>query len=88
MPQFFPTEMLCVVLEHFWPYNPNKLDKTSPPSKFEPEAAKYPLIKHTCVTGDAAGICSAIAAGYYVSIGTPLVLGLDGARLRRQTACR
>jgi hypothetical protein len=59
------------LLDHFWPYNPNILDTTSPPSEYNDEAAKYPLITYYRVTGGAAGICDAIASGYYVSIGTP-----------------
>ena len=59
------------LLEHFWPYNPNKLDPTSPPSKFNSEAAKFPVISYYRITGGATAICDAIANGYYVSIGTP-----------------
>jgi hypothetical protein len=68
------------LLEHFWPYDPYSLDTTSPPSKFDPEAAKYPLSEYVTVegglgyyrvTGGADGIMSALADGYFVSIGTP-----------------
>lgn len=59
------------LLEHFWPYNPNTVDTTSPPSKFDAEAAKFPILTYTRVTGGSAGICSAIAAGNLVTIGTP-----------------
>jgi hypothetical protein len=62
-------KMGCL-LEHFWPYK-DVLDKQAPPSSLNPEAAKYPLIAYYRVTGDANGICSAIAAGNVVSIGTP-----------------
>jgi hypothetical protein len=70
------------LLEHFWPYT-GILDKTSPPSKFNVEAAKYPEIIYTRVTGDVDGICSALAAGNIVSIGTPwfdswMNIGADG----------
>jgi hypothetical protein len=57
--------------EHFWPYNPNRLDKTSPPSSLDPEAAKWPLLAYFRITGGAEGICSAIASGHLVSIGVP-----------------
>lgn len=59
------------LLEHFWPYDPTKLDKTSPPSKFNAEAAKCPVAAYYRITGGAEGICSALAAGHLVSIGTP-----------------
>lgn len=58
------------LLERFWPYT-GELDKTPPPSRLEPEAARYPLLEYFRVTGDANGICSAIAQGFPVSIGTP-----------------
>lgn len=59
------------LLEHFWPYNPTRLDPTSPPSKFDAEAAKRPLLAYYRVTGGALSICDVISQGYYVSIGTP-----------------
>lgn len=59
------------LLEQFWPYNSLWLDKTSPPSRLEPEAAKYPLFEYYRVTGGVDGICSALADGSCVSIGTP-----------------
>ena len=59
------------LLEHFWPYNPLLLDQKAPPSSLEPEAAKTPLLAYYRVVDSAEGICSAIASGFYVSIGTP-----------------
>jgi hypothetical protein len=64
-------KMKGCLLEHFWPYDPAELDTTSPPTRLEPEAARYPLLAYYRVTDDVDGICSAIADGYYVSIGTP-----------------
>jgi len=58
------------LLEHFWPYNPNQVDTTSPPSKFNTEASKYPLLSYYRITGGTDGICSALAQGFPVSIGT------------------
>ena len=58
------------LLEHFWPYV-DVLDKQSPPSKFAVEAAKWPELAYTRVTGDVDGMCSALAAGNILSIGTP-----------------
>jgi hypothetical protein len=59
------------LLEEFWPYNPNALDTTSPPSKDNPLATQYPILTYVRVTGGSAGICSALASGNLVSIGTP-----------------
>ena len=59
------------LLEQFWPYNALFLDMTSPPSHLELEASKYPLLDYYRVTGGVDGICSALAEGFYVSIGTP-----------------
>jgi len=57
--------------EEFWPYNPNKLDTTYPPSHLEPEAAKYPLLSYYRVVDGTIGIREAIADGKFVFIGTP-----------------
>lgn len=59
------------VLEHLWPYDPNNLDKRTPPSSLEPEAAKWPVFAYSRVIGGAQGICAALAEGKPVSIGTP-----------------
>lgn len=59
------------LLEHFWPYDPDALDTTSPPSRFDLEAAKYPLLAYFRVTDGVEGICSALASGHFVSIGVP-----------------
>jgi len=59
------------LLEHFWPYNPKKLDTTPPPSHLEPEAAKRPLLSYYRVVDGVTGICEVIANEQYVSIGTP-----------------
>ena len=55
--------------ETFWPYN--GFEKKSRPSNLDPEAAKYPLLEYYRVDNGVDGICSAIAAGFYISIGTP-----------------
>ena len=59
------------LLEHYWPYNPNYLDMSSPPSADNIYAKKYPLLAYYRVTNDVAGICSALSKGFPVSIGTP-----------------
>jgi len=58
------------LLEHFWSYNPNRVDTTSPPSSFNSEATKHPIVSYFRVTGGVDAICSAISQGYFVSIGT------------------
>jgi len=63
-------KMGCL-LESYWVYNPNALDTRTPPSSDDAPALKYPLLTYTRVTGGSAGICSAIAAGNLVTIGTP-----------------
>jgi len=57
--------------EHFWLYDPYALDTASPPSRFDSEAAKWPLLAYVRVTDGTEGICSAIASGHFVSIGIP-----------------
>jgi len=63
-------KMGCL-LEHFWLYDPTKLDQSAPSSTREAQATKYPNFAYfRCVDG-VDGICSALASGYLVSIGTP-----------------
>jgi hypothetical protein len=59
------------LLEHLWPYDPNNLDQRAPSSSLDHEAAKTPLIAYYRVDNGVDGICSAIASGFMVSIGTP-----------------
>jgi hypothetical protein len=59
------------LLEQFWPYNSSKLDTTVPSSAREAQAIKYPGFAYYRVADGAAGICSALASGYTVSIGNP-----------------
>lgn len=59
------------LVEHLWPYNPSRLDKRTPPSELEPEAARWPVLSYQRVIGGAAGVMSALAEGKPVSIGTP-----------------
>ncbi len=59
------------LLEHFWIYKPKVDIYKTPPSKLDPEAAKYPLVAYYRVDNGTDGICNAIAQGYCVSIGTP-----------------
>ena len=59
------------LLEEYWPYDPNKLDTTPPPSKDDPLAAQWPVDSYTRVVGGFPAICSAIAAGNFVPLGNP-----------------
>jgi hypothetical protein len=59
------------LLEYLWPYDPEKLDTTPPPSSLEPEAAKHPLLSYYRVVDGVEGICSCLADHHFVSIGTP-----------------
>jgi len=71
----FLREWSCL-LEHFRPYK-DTLDKTDPTSwlfdgvSVIPEAAKRPLISYTRITDGVDNICDALAAGNFVSIGSP-----------------
>jgi Papain family cysteine protease len=76
------SKMGCL-LEEYWPYDPTRVDTTSPPSKDNSLAAKFPIMKYVRVTGGSAGICDALAAGNFVTIGTPwfetwMDVGSDG----------
>lgn len=59
------------LLEKFLPYNPLKLDTTLPTNQQRTEAAKYPVLSYERVVDGIAGVCSALAAGKLVSIGSP-----------------
>jgi hypothetical protein len=58
------------LLEHLWKYV-DVLDTRVPPSNFEQEAVKFPLATYYRIVDGIDGICSAIADGKFVSIGTP-----------------
>jgi len=59
------------LLEQFWKYNPNSLDKSAPSSAIMAQALKYKNFAYYRVVDGVSGICSAIADGHLVSIGTP-----------------
>jgi hypothetical protein len=59
------------LLEHFWPYNGNKLDKRPPPSGFDVYAAKYPVITYYRVDNGTKGLQLSLSVGNLISIGTP-----------------
>jgi hypothetical protein len=65
------SQKMGCLLEKYWLYVDVPLDTSAPSSKREKEAVKYPKFTYTrCVDGFD-GICSALAAGHIVSIGTP-----------------
>jgi hypothetical protein len=60
-----------ILLEHFWPYNPNQVDTTAPSSEKIDQADRYKDFAYLrCVDG-IDGICDAMASGFFVSIGSP-----------------
>jgi len=59
------------LLEHFWVYDPEKLDTTAPPSHLESEAVKCPLLSYFRIVDGVTGICEVLASEQFVSIGTP-----------------
>ncbi len=60
-----------LLLEQYWPYDPERLDTTSPPSKYNDFAAQYPILEYQRITGGADGVCEAIADGNFVILGVP-----------------
>lgn len=58
------------LLEHFWAYNGNELDKSPPSSLRMSQAYKAPDFTYVRVVDGVEGICAAIASGHTVSIGT------------------
>jgi hypothetical protein len=60
-----------ILLEHFKPYR-DTLDKTDPTTwGFNLEAAKWPIVSYFRITDGIDNICDAIAAGHFVSLGSP-----------------
>jgi hypothetical protein len=59
------------LLERFWPYDPIKLDKSAPSTERQKQAVKYEDFAYYRVDNGIEGICSAIADGHFVSIGSP-----------------
>ena len=53
-----------------WPCTP-KFDKRSPPSEFDPEAAKFPCTGYCRVDNGVKGLMLALSVGNLISIGTP-----------------
>ena len=59
------------LLERYWPYDPDRVDKSAPPSRLDPQAAEFPLLSYHRVVDSYYGICSAINNGNMVSVGIP-----------------
>ena len=71
------------LLEHFWPYDPAKFDPAAPSSARIAQANRYPDFAYYRVVDGVDGICSALAAGRIVAIGSPwfskwMQIGSDG----------
>ena len=60
-----------ILLESFWPYDAEKLDRSAPSSERMAQADKYKGFAYYRVDNGVDGICSALAEGHLVSIGTP-----------------
>jgi hypothetical protein len=60
-----------ILLEQFWPYNPDSLDMAAPSSERQEKAKKYRGFAYYRVTEGVQGICSAIAFKHLVTIGSP-----------------
>ena len=59
------------LLEHFAPYV-DKLDTTDPTKwSSAPEALKWPIVSYTRLVDGVDGVCSGLASGSFVSIGSP-----------------
>lgn len=65
------TSKYGILLEQFWPYDPERLDQSAPSSKHIKEATRYKAFQYfRCVDG-IDGLCDAISSGHFVSIGNP-----------------
>ncbi len=60
-----------ILLEHFWPYDPNRLDTQAPSSTKQAQATRYKDFAYYRVADSVDGICDAIASQHFVSIGSP-----------------
>jgi hypothetical protein len=59
------------LLEHFWPYDGTKLDKTAPGTTRMAQAVKYKDFAYWRVTDGVDGILGALNDGHVISIGAP-----------------
>ncbi len=60
-----------MLMEHFWPYDAHKLDKTAPSSTLMRQAVKYPEFAYNRVVDGLDGILGALNDGHIVSIAAP-----------------
>jgi len=60
-----------ILLEHFWPYDPNQLDRSAPSTARMKQATRYEGFAYFRAVDDIDGLCDALASGHFVSIGTP-----------------
>lgn len=59
------------LLEQYWPYKAHVDSAKVPSSKFNKERLKHPILEYIRVDNGVGGICSALAGGYFVSLGSP-----------------
>jgi len=60
-----------ILLEHFWPYDPKKVDQSAPSTQRIKEATRYKGFQYFRAVDDIDGLCDAISSRRFVSIGTP-----------------
>jgi len=60
-----------ILLEHFWPYDPTKLDQSAPSTERIKKATRYKGFQYFRCVDDIDGLCDAISSRHFVSIGTP-----------------
>ena len=59
------------LLDAIWPYVAGVDTYTPPSSRYDAEAAKFPMLSYLRIADGLDGICSAIAQGKYVALGAP-----------------
>ena len=70
--------------EHFWPYNPARLDTKAPGSSLEPFAAEWPIVSYARVAGGVDGLIGALADGkrnIYDRFGRSVISGFPMGQL-------
>lgn len=60
-----------ILLEHFWPYDLEKLDQSAPSTERIKKATRYKGFQYFRCVDDIDGLCDAISSWHFVSIGSP-----------------
>ena len=66
------------LLDHFWPYDPSKVDTNAPSTLRKSEAVKYPDFAYQRMVDGVDGILTGLAEGHFVSIGAPWYSAWEG----------